>query len=135
MDEGAWLTTFVVLQRFAELGFAQGAFQAGEQVGNGLGVIPDVSAGTVAAAGVIAATLPGPQSAIGLPQHGWGLEDGQVGGDGFEDFGRQCRIVETVAEHGGFFAQFVVMIAPVKADAVDIGKSAGVPRSVLGGIR
>jgi methyltransferase len=23
MDEGAWLTTFVVLQRFAELGFAQ----------------------------------------------------------------------------------------------------------------
>ena len=48
-------------------------------------------------------------------------------GNSFEQFGRQSRIVKAIAEPARFLPQFIIMIAPIKTDAVDIRKSSGVP--------
>ena len=76
----------VVLRR-AELGLAQRALQGREQVRHGLGVVPHVRAGAVAAAGVVAAAFPRPEPAVGLPQDRGRLEDRQVGGHGLDTSG------------------------------------------------
>src|SRR5690349_16522951 len=103
---------------------------------NGLGVIPNMGARAMTTACVIPTAFPGPKPAIGLPQHGWRLENSQVGRDGFEDFRRQVRVIETITEPGGFLAQLVVMAAPIKSDAVDIGKASRIPRpEICGWIR
>src|SRR5512140_2553405 len=97
-----------------------------------LRVIPDMGAGAVTAAGVVAASFPRPKLAVGLAQHGGGFQDGEVGGDGFEHLGRKRGIVEAVTEPATFLAQLVVMVAPIETDAVDVREPAGVPRTIVG---
>ena len=89
----------------AELGLAQRAFEGREEVRDGLGVVPDVGAGAVAAARVVAAAFPAPEPAVGLAQDGGRFEDREVGGDGFDDFRRQRGVVEAVAEASAVRAQ------------------------------
>ena len=87
----------LVLRR-AELGLAQRPLQAREEVRDGLGVIPDVRAGAVAAARIVAATFPGPQLAVGLAHDRGRLQDRQVRRHRFDDLGRQGGIIKAIAE-------------------------------------
>ena len=123
----------LVLRR-AELGLAQRPLQAREEVRDGLGVIPDVRAGAVAAARVVAAAFPAPQPAVGLAHHRRRLQDRQVRGHRFDDLGRQGGVVEAIAEAAGLLPQFVVMVAPVERHAVDVREPPGIPRAVFAGL-
>ncbi|OPZ94249.1 MAG: hypothetical protein BWY71_02411 [Planctomycetes bacterium ADurb.Bin412] len=64
----------------------QGPLQVGEKMRDRLGIIPDVSAGAVTTTAAVPAAFPVPQKSILLPQHRRRLEDGQIGGDGLDDF-------------------------------------------------
>src|SRR5208283_3214437 len=63
-----------------ELRLAQRALEGREQVRDRLGVVPDVRAGPRALRVVLVASLPAPEAAVGLAQHGRRLEYAQVGG-------------------------------------------------------
>ena len=102
-------------------------------MGHRLGVVPDVGAGAVAAAGVVAAAFPRPESAVGLAQNGGRLEDREVRRDRFEHFRRQRAVIEAIAEVFGFLAQAGEVVAPVGGELGDIAEAAGVPRLVLSG--
>ena len=90
----------LVLRR-SELGLPQGALEIGEEMGHGLGVVPDVRARAAATAGVVGAAFPGPKPPVGLSKHGGRLEDRQVRGHRFDHLGRQRGVVEAVAESSG----------------------------------
>ena len=117
---------------FAKLGLAQGALQVGEEVRDCLGIVPHVRARAVAAAAFVKAALPAPQPPVCLALHGGRLENGQVGGDGFDCFRRQGGVVEAVRKRRRFRAQLVIVRAPVRGDGLDAGERARVPRFVLG---
>src|SRR5262245_22703754 len=116
-----------IVLRDSEFGFTQASFQAWEKMRKRLSVIPHMSLGTVTTPGIIAATLPGPKSAIALSQDCWRFENREIGGNCFEHFRWQRRIVKAITKTRAFFSQLVVMISPKKADAVDINKTLGVP--------
>ena len=111
----------------AEFGFAQSAFETREQVRDGLGIVPNVRAGAVAAPRVITAAFPGPKPAVCLPQDRRRFEDGEIGSDGFQNFGGERRIIEALAEAVGLPAQFVIVIAPIETDTVNVGEPGGIP--------
>src|SRR5262249_55540451 len=115
--------------RGAKFGLTQGAFERGEQVGNRLGVVPDVGAGAMAAPRIIATTLPGPELAIGLAQDCGRFQDRKVGRNRLNDLWRQCGVIKAIAEPRRLLPEFVIMVAPIKANAVDIGEPAGIPRT------
>src|SRR5882724_3345925 len=79
---------------------------------------------------VIVATLPRPQLAVSLPQHRGGFDDRQICGHRLKNFCRQRRIVKASAETFRFLPQFIVMVAPIKTDAVNVRKTLGVPGPV-----
>jgi len=65
-EGAAELLVAVFILGWAELGFAERSFQAGEEVWECLGVVPDVGAGAVAAAAIVGAAFPTPEPAVGL---------------------------------------------------------------------
>ena len=71
-----------------------------------LRIVPDVCAGAITAAVVIATSFKAPEPAVCLAQHGGRFENGQVGGYGLNYFAGQGCVVETIAEFFGFFSQF-----------------------------
>src|ERR1035437_8834366 len=120
----------LVLRR-TKLRFAQCPLQRREQMRQRLRVIPNVSATALAAATIVTTTFPPPQPAIGLTQYGRRLQNRQVRGNGFGDFGRQSGIVKTIAEPLRLFAEFIVMLAPEICHFAKVCKPSGIPWFVI----
>ena len=72
----------------------------------GLGVIPDVRAGTGAAACAIVTALKTPKSAVRLAQNCGGFKYCQIGSYRLNYFVGQCCVVEAIAELGARTPQF-----------------------------
>ena len=73
---GAKRDVAVFIHGAPQFQFAQSALQAREKVRESLRIIPDVRAGTMAAARVGKTSFPTPKIAIFQPQHGGRFQDG-----------------------------------------------------------
>ena len=104
----------------AEFGLAQASFQLRKQMRYGLRVVPDVSAGAVAAARIVAAAFEAPEPAVALTPDGGGFQDGEIRGNRLDDFRRERRVVEGVPEKGASCLQPVVVVAPVFGDFFNV---------------
>lgn len=90
-----------------EFGLAQRALDRGEEVGEGLLVVPHVRAGAFARAVIGVLAFPGPELAVFEPDDGGCAEQGESGARGVLHFGRQGRAEEAVAEGEGFGLELV----------------------------
>ena len=79
-----------IILAFVKLGQTETSFQIWKEMGNRLGIIPDVRAGSMTAAPVVRTTLEAPQTAIRLPKNRRRFKDRQVGGYGFDNGSRAC---------------------------------------------
>ena len=92
-----------------EFKVAQGSFQLRVEMRKGLGVIPHVGAGAVAASGVGEAAFPAPHVAVLLPQYRGRFKNAEVGRDRIKHIGRQGGREEGFLElHGSRLQRFVV---------------------------
>ena len=98
---------------------------------DGLGVVPNMRAGTCAAAVTIAAAFPAPESAVVLAKNGRRLEDRHVRRDRFDHFRREIRVVKRLAEPAAAFLENVVLFFPEMDDSFDTIEPCGVPRDVM----
>src|ERR1700728_3801066 len=99
---------------------------------HGLSVIPHMGARARAArrTGIVVATFPAPDSAIGLAQDGGRFEDAKIGRDRLDQLGWQRAVVEAIAEAKGAVAQCLIMIPPISADAFNPVEVAGIPGAI-----
>ena len=81
-----------------EFGLAEGSFQLWIQVGQSLGIVPDVGTRSRTAAVVDEASLPGPGVAVFLQQQGRRFEDGQIGGHCVDDVGGEGGFEEGIVK-------------------------------------
>ena len=116
---------------FAKLGLAKSPLQIRKKMGEGLGVIPDMRARTVAASALVVAALPRPEPSVLLSEHGGRLEDAQVCGDRLDRLPGQVAVVKAVREPQRLFAQVGIGTLPERADRRGIRKCRRVPRSVV----
>src|ERR1022692_441532 len=91
------LETIFILIR-AKLGLPQTSLQLGKEMGEGLSVVPYMCrcAGypTSVWEDLHHCAFPSPQSAVGLPKHRGGFQDGQIRRDGLNYFRRQRGVIE-----------------------------------------
>ena len=119
----------LLAERPLQLLLAQGALQFREQVRQGLGVVPDMGAGAVAAAGGHKAAFPGPDVAVFLAQHGRRLEDRQIAADGIQHCRRQSGRIKRFFERERPGAKLRVMGLNITGDFAGIRPNAGIERT------
>jgi hypothetical protein len=79
-----------LVDRALELRLAQGALESGKEMRECLGIVPHVSAGSVAAAPLAEAAFPTPEVALGGAEHGGAFKDGEVEANRFAQHIGQC---------------------------------------------
>ena len=100
--------------------FSGGPFEFGEDSGHGLCVVPDVSAGSLAATDA----FPGPEASVAEAVNGGGGEGGGVGEGAVEEPVGQSGIVPGVFPEFGLGGEGFEVFAEV-ADGVESGVEAG----------
>ena len=99
-----------------ELLLAKGPLELGVEMGDGLGVVPDVGAAPRTTPLVGEATLPRPQVAVLLAKHRGRLEDREVRRHGVEHVRGQCGREQGVVEGLGTGAKGGVVLPHVKGN-------------------
>ena len=116
---------------FVEFCLAQSSFKVGEQMTNGLCVIPDMCTGAGATTAAVGAALPAPKSAVGLSENRRRLQYSQIRSDGLNHFRWKRGIIESLSKHGTFSAQIIVVITPVIGNFCNTVKLACIPWNVM----
>ena len=88
-----------------ELGLSQRTLERREEVGDRLGVVPDMGAASLALCLVVVASLPSPEAAVRLAQDSRRLQDAQVGRRCLDRLRRKRRVEKAAREALGAAAQ------------------------------
>jgi hypothetical protein len=129
-QRAAELLVAALVLRWAEFRLAQRPLQGREQMRNRLRVVPNVRAGAGTTPAAIRATFPAPEPPVRLTQHRRRFQNREVRRHRFDNFRRQRRIVEAIAEPFRVRVQFGVMVAPVFGNFADVLEMPGIPRLV-----
>jgi hypothetical protein len=94
-----------IVLAFIELSLPESSFELREEVRNSLSVVPDMSAAAIAAAAVVTASLPAPQTSVTLSEYCWGLENGQVRRNCLDNLRWEGSVIESITENSALLTQ------------------------------
>jgi hypothetical protein len=89
-----------------------------------------MSTGPVAAATVIGASFPAPQTSIALPENGGRFQNCEISGNSLHDLCRERCIVESVPKGGTPFPQGIAVVSPIAHESRNVFEPPGIPRHV-----